>query len=160
MPLVRLVAFVLSIGAAASCASTPATPTQPGPLQLSAQIDRPQISVGGTATVTFRLRNTTETALRLDFGTGCQVMPYGVRRPSNDVVFPEGGDWACTLMLTQLVLPPRGERVTGVTIVAGGAPGPASGTRVHLPPGEYAFYARVESLHHTIESPRVTLTVQ
>jgi len=141
---------------AAACASNPAMPQQTGPVRLSAHLDRTQIGAGQTATVTFRLQNTTASPITLDFSSGCQLMPFAVKRPSNEVVYPEGGSWACTMALTELTLPANGEELRQVIVTTSDGSSP----RIALPRGEYEFYARVESRQYTLESNRVTLTVQ
>jgi hypothetical protein len=156
-PVIRALGFTTIVALALACAANPAAPGQSGPLRLTAQADRAQIKSGEAATITFRLQNTSSTAVTLDFSSGCQIMPYAARRGSDEIVYPEGGAWACTMALTQLVLPANGEKVVELVAVRDGE---HTSSRVRLQPGEYAFFARVESLQHKLESNRVALTVQ
>lgn len=158
-----IAAAALALGA--GCASAPTLPPQTGPVRLTAAINRAQIARGGTATVSFRLQNVTSRAVTLEFGTGCQVMPYVLRSPANEVVYPEGGGWVCTMALTEMTLAPNSVTVTELTVLASDPPADPPGLppgrfAFFAPPGEYAFFARLESRQHTIESGRVTLVVR
>lgn len=151
----RLVALSLMIGAVA-CASNPTTPAGNTPLRLTAQADRTEAGPGVVAKVTFRLENISASAITLDFSSGCQLMPYIEKRSSKEVVYPEGGGWVCTMVLTRLTLLP-GESKTVDVSVTSGAGSPAV---VGLSPGEYALFGRIDSRQHKLESPRVNLTVR
>lgn len=152
----RLAALSLMLAQAATCASNPATPAQNGPLRLTAQTDRADVAPGVVATATFRLENVGASAITLDFSSGCQLMPFIEKRAPKQIVHPEGGSWMCTMAMTQLTLGPGESKTIDVRVTSG------EGTRpiVGLPPGEYALFARIESLQHTLESPRVNLTVR
>jgi len=158
-------ALAAALALAAGCASAPTPPSQAGPVRLTATIDRPQIERGGTATISFRLENVTTTPVTLQFGSGCQVMPYVLRRPANEIVYPKDGGWICTMALTELTLAPRSVTVTALTVLASDPPPtspnlPPGTFAFFAPPGEYVVFARLESRPSRLESGRVTLTVQ
>ena len=152
--IVRVAAFLLLI-AASGCAANPAGPWRQGPLRLTATIDKIQLAPGATAVATFRLENTGSTAVTLDFSSSCQVMPFIALRPSNQIVHPAGGGWACATVLTQLTLAPNSAHDVQLQVIGRDArPG-----LVTLPPGDYAFFARVESTQHALQSAPVSLSV-
>ena len=155
---VRTICMAMSAAAAlcAACASSRGVPGAQAPVVLTARIDRAEITAGGTAVASFRLENTTGSAITLDFSNGCQIQPFIAKRPSNDVIYPDGGSWVCTQALTSLTLPPNGATVKELSVVAGDK----TPTHVGLPAGEYSFFARVESSQYKLESGRVTLTVK
>ena len=62
---------------------------------------------------------------------------------------------ACAQVLTSITLPPHGVTVREITVTSGAQ----AFDLVALPPGDYAFYARVESVEYTLESERVALQV-
>lgn len=143
-----------------ACAARPTSPRdasgQGVQLRLTAQVDRTAVAPGAPAVVTFRLENLTSTAITLDFGSACQVMPYVARRASGDVVHPADGSWVCATMLTELTLPPEGVTTTELRVASGAA----SGEVVGLPRGEYAVFARLHDRVHKLESDHVALTVR
>ena len=153
----RHVLPAIALALATACAANPSAPAPAGPLQLIAQANRTQIAAGETAMVTFRLQNLTSESITLDFSSGCQVMPYVARRNSDEIVYPGGGGWVCTMALTKLTVPPSGEHVVEMAVAAGGE---SSSGRVGLPRGEYSLFARVDSTRHKLESNRVNLTVR
>ena len=141
---------------AIACGSTPTAPDQTGPLRLTAQINRSEISSGGTAVVSFRLENVSSRPITLGFPSSCQVQPFIARRPSNEVIYPSGGGWVCLTVITSLTLAPHSVTVQELNVIAGAG----AYDLVALVPGEYSFFARVESMEYTLESPRVSLTVR
>jgi hypothetical protein len=153
---VSRVFLLVLLAAAVACGSSPTSPDQTGPVRLTAQINRTEITTGGTAVVSFRLENVTANPITLNFPSGCQVQPFIAKRPSNDVIYPGGGGWVCPAVVTSLTLAPHSVSVTELNVGAGAA----AFDIVSLAPGEYSFFARVESREHTLESPRVTLTVR
>ena len=153
---VRSLFAVLALAAAIACGSSPTSPDQSGPVRLTAQIDRSEITQGATAVASFRLENVSANPVTLNFPSSCQVQPFIARRASNEVIYPSGGGWVCLTVITSLTLPPRSVTVRELQLIAGAA----AFDQVALPPGEYALFARVESTERTLESPRVTLTVR
>jgi hypothetical protein len=109
-------------------------------LRLEVSIDRAVIPVGDSAVVTMRLRNTTAVAVRVDFGSGCQIMPY-IETSGGALQYPGGGAWACSAMMTRLDVPANGA-VTR-SIVVRGASSPSGGWPLALTPGSYEAYARL-----------------
>jgi hypothetical protein len=141
---------------ASGCAASPTAPSNQAPLGLTANVNATQLSPGATAVATFRLRNTGTSSVTLNFNSSCQVMPFIARHPSSEIVYPAGGGWGCATVLTQLTLAPGETHDVEVRVIAGETrPG-----FVTLPPGDYAFFARVESREHTLESARVMLQVR
>lgn len=150
-------AFVCAaLAVAIACGSSPNAPEQTGPVRLTAQINRSEIAAGGTAVATFRLENVTGNPITLNFPSSCQVRPFIARRASNEVIYPSGGGWVCLTVVTSLTLAPRSVTVTELNLIAGAG----AFDQVALAPGEYALFARLESHEHTLESPRVMLTVR
>lgn len=114
---------------------------QPGGLELVASISSPAVRVGATATLAFRIRNTSTERAALTFPSSCQVLPY-IETASGARTYPAGGDWGCYAAITQLDLA-AGEARTISVEVHGGAPQPAVTTGVPLQPGRYRAYARL-----------------
>lgn len=154
MSSVRAVVLSLALVAGVSCSVNVNGPDQTGPVRLTAHINRIQIAPLATATATFRVENGSPTTVTLHFSSGCQIMPFIAKQP-NQVVYPAGGGWACTLALTELTLPPNGVSIVEVTVVNG----PSQGEQVGLTPGDYVLYARLKSQEYELESERVTLQV-
>ena len=153
---VRQIFVLAALAAVIACGSSPTSPDQAGPVRLTAQVNRTDITSGGTAVVSFRLENVTANPITLNFPSSCQVQPFIARRPANDVIYPSGGGWVCAQVVTSLTLAPHSVTVTELNVGAGAA----AFDLVSLAPGEYSFFARVASFERTLESPRVTLTVR
>lgn len=154
MSSVRVVLLSVALFAAASCAARVTGPDHTGPVRLTAHVNRIQIASLATATATFRVENGSPNTVTLHFNSGCQIMPFIVKQP-NQVVYPAGGGWACTLALTELTLPPNGVSIVEVTVINGSS----QGELVGLAPGDYVLYARLDSQELELESERVTLQV-
>ena len=152
---VRTSAVALLCAVTAACASNPNSPEQTGPVRLTAHVNRSQITPGATATATFRLENGTGQTITLHFNSGCQILPFVARQPAGQVVHPTGGAWMCTAALTEVTLPPNGVAIREVTVVNG----PSQGEIVGLSPGDYVFFARIQSREYTLETERVALQV-
>ena len=109
-------------------------------LRLELSLDRTLIPMGDSGNVTIRLRNETAQAVRLDFGSSCQIMPY-IETEAGAIQHPEGGAWWCAAVLTSLTVPAHGV-VTRLLVVRGAAR--AEGLAgASLPPGGYRAYALV-----------------
>lgn len=151
-------AAVIAAAAVAACelehmtaGSLGFTPGQgPARLVLDASAGRTELAVGDTTTIVFRLRNIGGTAVTLEFTSGCQVMPFVAERTSGRIVVPQGGAWACILVLTQLTLPAGKERIYSLPIQAG----------TTVPPGDYVAYARLVSDELTLQSPDLIIRVR
>ena len=72
-------------------------------LVLSLTASPAAIAPGDTARLVARLANHNDHAVRLDFSSGCQILPY-VESAEGQVVYPYGGGWGCTAALTSLTL--------------------------------------------------------
>jgi hypothetical protein len=126
-------------------------------IHLYAEVDRSEIGPGEVATVTFRLESVAVMPVRLDFASGCQIMPYVAEADTGVVVHPEGGTWACTMALTSLDLPPGGRETRTLRIRPEGTEAEAD---VALPPGEYLVHARLEDRIYQLVSTSLTVTIR
>jgi hypothetical protein len=138
---------------------SPTTPSDER-LRLVSQINRNVIPPAGIATLTFRLENVSDETITLNFTSGCQILPYIATRASNRVIYPDGGGWACTAVMTGITLRPGEVKthevtVQGATSLSLPAPG-----NVPLAAGEYSAYARVEAMGVELQSASVPFTVQ
>jgi hypothetical protein len=142
----------------AACDS-PADPSDES-VQLVTQISRNVIPPTGTATLTFRLENVSDKPITLHFSSGCQILPYIATRSDSRIVYPSGGGWACTAIVSELMLKP-GEIKTQDVIVQGATSTslPAPGN-VPLAAGDYSAYARVEAMGVEVQSASVPFIVQ
>ncbi len=68
-------------------------------MRLELSIDRSVIPMGDSGRVTIRLRNETAVAVRLEFGSTCQIMPY-IETAAGAIQYPGGGAWVCGAALT------------------------------------------------------------
>jgi hypothetical protein len=155
-PRCPLVVAVLSSLAVAAC-SNPTSPADSGPVRLQGTITQSTIARGDTATITFRLENTTTTSIVLNFNSGCTVLPYITDRQSGQVVHPSGGGWGCTAVLTSLELPSGGTKTVDVVVRAAETAAP---TLVALKPGRYDAYATLEDTNYKLRSEAIVFTVQ
>jgi hypothetical protein len=132
-------------------------PSDPEDLRLTATIVPSTVAPGQLATITFTLENTGDETVNLTFNTGCQVLPYIRVRTTNVIVYPTGGDWACTVVITQLSLHPGGSVQRVVRVREPNTPGDAD---VVLPPGEYQTFARLDDIRVRIQAEPVAFVVQ
>lgn len=110
-------------------------------LEFSTEISKTAIRLGDTATVTIRLRNPQTQQVRLSFSSGCSVLPY-ISAGDKQIVYPSGGGWACTAMLSSLTIAAGGEYVVKLP-VRGGAPTQSFYNGAALSPGRYLAYAEI-----------------
>ncbi|MCC7000695.1 MAG: hypothetical protein IT357_00965 [Gemmatimonadaceae bacterium] len=159
---------VLTLGvmlASAVCAETTTTVPELEPvtevdgLRLEVAIERDSIAVGDSAAITMRLRNDTDNAVRIDFNSTCQIVPFIVRL-SGEIEYPGGGVWGCGAMITSLQVPARGE-VTRRLVVRGVSSAPTVAGAA-LTPGVYRAYAQLEvvSQRKQLRSPELTFVVR
>lgn len=125
-------------------------------LVLTLSASPASIAPGDTVRLVARLANHNDHAVRLDFSSGCQVVPY-VEDAAGKPVHPEGGAWLCTAALTSLRLAPREVKEqtfawTGET--HGHDPRTFAPVATPLPPGTYRAYA---TLAGTLRGNRVVL---
>jgi hypothetical protein len=99
------------------------------------------IRIGQSATMTIHLKNPKTALVRLNFNTGCQVLPY-ISAGQESLVYPPGGGWACTAATSVLQIPAGGEYTRGVTIL-GGAPTQPPFAGAALSAGTYVAYAEL-----------------
>ena len=131
----------------AACASAPSEPAPgkgrivdvPG-LSLTATMSSRTLHLGDDATLQLSARNEGAAPLRLDFPSGCQLLPWIERASDGEVVHPGGGGWGCTQAITSLTLAP-GEAKTSSTGVHAGLEQLAIYTGAVLPVGKYRAYA-------------------
>ncbi len=153
----RPAVFILACALVASaCGASPSAPDQPDALRLTASIDRTVIPPGETATITYKLENPGSSAVKLTFPDSCQISPY-ISSSFGLIVYPQGGDWVCATVLTELSIPAHGSKTMDVQVRAGGQ---ASYPYVALGQGQYRAYARVKSSTQTLTSKTVSFTVQ
>lgn len=107
----------------------------------------------------FRLLNTSARSVTLNFGSGCQVLPYIRVADSDQVVYPTGGNWGCTQALTQLTIPANGAHVVRVSL-RGGAPQQAILTGIPIAAGRYVAMAEVIAREYRLRSEPVVFTVR
>lgn len=148
--------FAAACAVLVACSGSPTSPSQQGPLRLTAEITRIVIPSGETATITFRLQNLGARTLTLNFSDGCQLLPY-IANASGVIVYPGGGGWGCTLALTSLTLPPGGAKTVDVQVRAGAQ---ATYGYVALVAGEYSAYAKLKNEVYPLQSDPVRFTVQ
>lgn len=140
----------------AACGASPASPSEQGPLRLTAAITRSVIPAGETAKITFRLENLGSDTVTLHFSDGCQLMPY-IANAAGQIVYPEGGGWGCTLAITSLTLQPGGAKTVDVQVRAAAQ---ASYPYVALGAGDYSAHAKVPSSEYKLQSDPVRFTIQ
>ncbi|MEX1186247.1 MAG: BsuPI-related putative proteinase inhibitor [Gemmatimonadaceae bacterium] len=136
---------LLLVAAGLGCSTAPTEPPalpEAGGLRLDGSISLPTIRLGQQAVLTFRLRNLTEEAIRLNFGSGCQITPF-IETASGRSVYPSGGGYGCTTALTSLTLAPRGDHSITMEVVGDGIR-LAIYTGYPLPEGRYRAYAILE----------------
>jgi hypothetical protein len=126
-------------------------------LRLTVTVAPSPVPPGQIATVTFTLENTGDDTVNLTFNSGCQVLPYIRVRSTNVIIYPTGGDWTCTLVITQLSLHPGGSVRRVVRVRAPNTPGDADAV---LPPGEYQTFARLDDIRVRIESEPLVFAIQ
>ena len=148
--------LLLAAGTVVGCRETPLGPDT-STIRLEATIGRSTIAVGDTTSFVFGVRNVGARTVRLTFGSGCQVLPYVTAEPADQVVFPGGGGWFCTDVITELVLPP-GASHTGAVVLRGGSE--ATSAEVPLPPGEYRAFATLADPHYALRSEVLMFTVR
>ncbi len=74
-------------------------------LVLAVTASASSITPGDTVRLVAHLANHNDHPVRLDFSSGCQVLPY-VESGGGKIVYPYGGGWLCTAALTSLTLAP------------------------------------------------------
>jgi hypothetical protein len=143
--------------ASSICCNSATEPSEQEDLRLTAQISVTPVQGGQIATITVRLENVGSETVNLTFNSGCQILPFILDRSTNRIVYPAGGNWACTAMLTQLSLRPGGVEVREVRVRATSTPGQAE---VALTPGNYDAFARLDDIRFRLESAPVLFVIQ
>lgn len=143
--------LVLALAAGCETLTDPAPPAEDLGVRLSLSVSRNAVARGDTVRLVGRIANRGTKALRIDFGSGCRLLPY-VEDASGKVVFPSGGGWMCTAALSHLELAPGETRDEAFTWVA------------QVPAGTYRAYASLngsvagEAL--TLRTPQESIQVQ
>ena len=142
----------------AACKNDPTEPSARA-VNVKATISQDTIADGDTATLTLLVENTTGNTVQLGFRTGCQLEPL-VKASNNEIAYPPGGGYMCTMSLTSMTLDPYGMR-SGTVDIHGTSSG-AMFAGVLLKPGTYKAYAVLQSNGVTGEmrSAPVTFTVR
>jgi Intracellular proteinase inhibitor len=145
------------LNATAACDSATGPSSDNEDLRLTVTVVPSTVAPGQIATITFTLENTGDETVNLTFNTGCQVLPYIRVRTTNVIIYPTGGDWSCTAVITQLSLHPGGSIQRVVRVRAPNTPGDADAV---LPPGEYQTFARLDDIRVRIEAEPVAFVIQ
>jgi Intracellular proteinase inhibitor len=146
------------VACVASCACDTATrPSDEDALRLTVQISSTTVARGQVLTMTFRLENVGSETVNLTFNSGCTILPYIRERSTNRIVYPQGGDWMCTAVLTQISLRPGAVELREVRVRAPDTPGTADAV---LPPGDYQTFARLDDTRFRLESDPVSFVIQ
>ena len=135
--IVTIATVLLSVG----CAEQPTAfrdATEHGGLSLELSLERTVVPVGDSGTITMRLRNETFKAVRLSFGSSCQILPY-IETEAGAVLYPGGGGWMCLDVVTSLEVPAFG--VVTRTFVVRGVARAEGLSDASLSPGDYRAYA-------------------
>jgi len=149
---------LLAIAFVAACGEPSGLAPGQDVLRLQVTVAQSMIDVGDTTTASITLQNLTARVVTVGFSSGCQILPYIGVQPSDEIVYPSGGHWACTEAITELTLPPRAKRILTLPIRGGVAARP-SGT-VALAPGEYLIHATLASREFLITAEPASLTVR
>lgn len=140
----RSLVLTLAFGA---CNGDTITSTSPPPAlsiagaNFTASISKAMFAVGDSATLHFVLTNTGNETLRLTFGSGCPVLYY-VKDNAGAFVHPAGGLWACTAVITNLVLTP-GEQHDVAVLMRASPPQQPIFPGIPIAPGKYVAYAEL-----------------
>ena len=110
-------------------------------LQFTVDLNVTRIAIGQQATMTIHLKNPKSTSVRLNFTTGCQVLPY-ISAGKASLVYPSGGGWGCPTVLSSLQIA-AGSEYTRTVAILGGAPSQSYFTGAALSPGIYIAYAEI-----------------
>lgn len=110
---------------------------------------------GDSATISFRLENAGAETITLTFPSSCQITPF--IRARGTVVYPLGGSWICSTVLTRLTLRPGEAAAQSVNVRAAPV---ASYPDLAVRPDDYAAYATVESNEVTLRSADVSFAVR
>jgi hypothetical protein len=151
----RPLTLAVLIAAATAC-NDPTRPIEDEDLRLRVTVAPSPVVPGQIATITFTLENTGDETVNLTFNSGCQILPY-IRTTNVAIIYPPGGAWACTAIITQLSLHPGGSVQRVVRVRAPNTPGDAD---VVLPPGDYQTFARLDDIRVRIETDPIPFTVQ
>lgn len=147
----RWIVTALFLGTVAlGCSSFPTSPKpapEAGGLRLDGAISSATISLGETDTLTFRLKNLTQEAIKLDFSSGCQVTIF-IETAGGKEVYPRG--YLCTQAATTRTLAPGEEHLRKMEVF-GGRVMQMVHTGHPVPEGKYRAYAILERNSRGIE---------
>lgn len=143
------------VALASACGGVVTGPSQQGPLRLTGAITSSVVRAGETATITFKLENLGSDKIELTWSDGCWFQPY-IANASGSIVFPEGGQYVCTQVISTVTLQPGGSETRTIQLRAGNTTGPYVG----LGAGEYSAYGKLQSYSHKLQSDPVRFTVQ
>ena len=138
-----------------ACAHEPLAPSSGAGVSLSLSVSREVIQAGQLDTITIVLRNTTNRAVTLSFGSGCQLLPY-IADARGTVVLPSGGAWMCTAIVTTLTLAP-GETRSSILVWTGTTEFASEMPLRSLPPGRYSIWARLPAGQVQLQTPPVSV---
>jgi Intracellular proteinase inhibitor len=152
---VRWLAIFGVLIALAACDSA-VGPSEDEDVRLTVMVAPSPVLPGQIATLTFTLENAGDETVNLTFNTGCQINPYIRVRSTNVVIYPTGGEWVCTAVITQLSLRPGG---TVQRVVRARAPNTSGDADAVLPPGEYQTFARLDDIRVRVQSDPVSFVI-
>jgi hypothetical protein len=110
-------------------------------LLFTVDLSQTTIAIGQQSTMTIHLKNPKPTSVRINFTSGCQVLPY-ISAGKGSLVYPSGGGWGCPAVLSSLQIAANSEFTRTVTIL-GGAPSQGYFAGAALSPGIYIAYAEI-----------------
>ncbi|HEV2148450.1 MAG TPA: BsuPI-related putative proteinase inhibitor [Longimicrobiaceae bacterium] len=157
--MLRVLAVPLLLALAAACADPSAAAYRSvarDGLVLTLSASPAAVTPGDTVRLVARLANHNAHPVRLDFSSGCQVLPY-VLGPGGKTVYPYGGGWGCFAALTHLELAPGEVKETAYSWTAQSyAYDAQKGGPVYspLPAGSYLAHA---ALNGTLNGARIEL---
>ena len=158
--MVRMSSAALCVLLSIACRDRPTGPgSHDGPVRIEASIGQSVLTRGDTTSLIFRLRNLGAVTVTLNFSSGCQLVPYVRDERSAAIVYPAGGGWVCTAVLSALTLAPGAEVVGSVPLYAG-ASAPFGSPATPLVAGSYSAFAEVVSAQQQVRSATVGFIVR
>lgn len=151
-------AYVLLIASLTACGGGSVTGPEGTVLRLDVVVAQSVIDVGDTTSAVITLENLSSEVVTIGFPSSCQILPYIGAQPSDDNIYPGGGNWVCATVITELTLLPRAKKTKTLLLRGGVASG--SEPAIVLAPGEYLISARLASSEFPLRADPVSLTVQ
>jgi len=112
-------------------------------IELRVRVSTQQLAAGQSDTISINAINHLPDQVRILFNSTCQILVY-IRTKTGDAVVPEGGDYDCIPVPSQLVIPGNGT-VTQKFIWKGGTAFDPPGSPTRLPAGDYFVTATMDA---------------